>query len=429
MLRCIPFLFLLVCLSLRTTANNTLWYALVLENGYWKAIDRDGQVLADSLCRGGDPYVIDYRFYADFADGLFPCLREGLWGFKNHRNELVVPCRYRDIAHFAQGCAPVASGARWGLVDCRGEIVLPFEYDYVSVPDSLGLVIAHRDQKLSVFDVAGHPIVLPWYRTASFLEPGFSEGLMPVLAPASGGGSPAPGIQFLFRNPWQPGKVGFIDRRGKLIIDTMYTLNGTVGDRRQELYPWYGCGSGLQQAREFAEAHPFYSKGDYYHFRNDRCIVMGSQGPMVINRKGDSLFALPGNASEVRNYRGFIAVRIDPPVRIPGISSTSETHLTGPYKLYHPDGRLLKEGCWSVSYAEADDALYLTDRYSDTYFVDTQGNLVKGRRESHLAARPAGGRYWFADKGKYGYKDTNDVVRITARYESVTNFRRAMIVD
>lgn len=425
-MRCIPFLFLSVLLTLGASARTGFWYALVLDDGYWKAIDPDGTVLADSLCRGGDPYAIDYRFYADFAEGLFPYRRDDAWGFKNHRNEVVIPCRYKDIGRrFSGGCIPVTLDAKWGLIDRQGKTVIPFGYDYLSVPDSLGLVIAHCNRKLTVFDTAGRIVVPPYYGVSEFLDPEFADGLMPVLVPSSN-----TGVGFFWHSP-VGGKVGFINRKGELVIDTVYTLNGTVGDRRRELYPWKGCGSGLLQAREFAEAHPFYKKGDYYCFRNGRCVVMSDKGPLVIDEKGDSLFALPGHADEVRNYQGFISVRTDLPRNVFSIfpePKKGNEPPAGPYMLYSPDGRLLMEGGKSVTHYEG-EGLHVTDRNQRGFTVDTQGKLTEGTTGKRLAAVTAADRYWFAEGGKYGYKDAIGSVRIPVRYASVTNFRQAVAAD
>jgi hypothetical protein len=84
-------LVILLYLTAGTVMAREQKYAIVLENGWWKAVDTRGVSIADSLANKRD----DGSFLLNASsEGMFPVLRDGKQGYKNKQNQLVIPCIY-----------------------------------------------------------------------------------------------------------------------------------------------------------------------------------------------------------------------------------------------------------------------------------------------------------------------------------------------
>lgn len=63
--------------------------------------------------------------------------KDGLWGYKNVKGEVVISPVYYQASEYAEGYALVSVkddfSIRWGVLDSRGQVALPLEYDYVDL--------------------------------------------------------------------------------------------------------------------------------------------------------------------------------------------------------------------------------------------------------------------------------------------------------
>lgn len=128
------------------------------EGGGWRYIDRSGQWAFTS------EYDVSY---SGFKDGRMRVRKEGVWGYIGTDGKLAIPLRFKDADVFSEGLAGVvdADGSA-GFINPQGEWVIRLEN------------------------------ARPYY-------PGFGEGLAPVRDLMSG-------------------KVGYIDRSGKWVIQPRF---------------------------------------------------------------------------------------------------------------------------------------------------------------------------------------------------------------
>lgn len=133
----------------------------------WSFVDKAGKII---LANVSEHSAITLKFSEGlyFQEGRAAVLRDGKWGFIDKKGDLVVPCIYDDVAAFSEGLAAVRSGANWGFVGRNGEIAIDFQFA----------------------DDFGRPYL-------------FMNGLAAV-------------------RQTQDGLMGFIDRKGVLVIDYAY---------------------------------------------------------------------------------------------------------------------------------------------------------------------------------------------------------------
>jgi len=123
------------------------------------------------------PFIYDRPegIATEFAEGLAPVSHEGLWGFIDTGGTVQVPFTYERAGNFSEGLAPIMQSGRWGFINTAGDLIIPFVLDN---HDTLGDI---------------------------FINPGFSEGVAPILLTVPEG------------QRW-----GFLHRSGNRIASNMY---------------------------------------------------------------------------------------------------------------------------------------------------------------------------------------------------------------
>ena len=88
----------------------------------------------------------EYDTCGDFCEGLAPVEKDGLYGFIDKNNKLVIPYKYKDVYDleeaFVDGLAGVKSDgydAQWGYIDKTGKIIIPFQEGTTGIPFFEGL--------------------------------------------------------------------------------------------------------------------------------------------------------------------------------------------------------------------------------------------------------------------------------------------------
>lgn len=145
---------------------------LMEEKGKWGWIDRTGKFIISP--QFGEAY--------DFREGLAAVESGGKWGYVGRTGSWVIEPRFETAGSFSQGLAAVKEGEKWGYIDPKGNAAIAPQFDYAGV---------------------------------------FSDGLAPVYE----------GVTKFYRMDGVPadGKVGFIDKTGKRVIEAKFEARGLGG--------------------------------------------------------------------------------------------------------------------------------------------------------------------------------------------------------
>lgn len=305
------FFLLLSCLSFSSQAQ--VKYAVVCEQDIWKVIDTNGNTITDSLLKPGEEL-------RDFSEGVIVYSQNYKFGLRDMYGRQLTPCQFSSASGFKNGVAVVSidknfparianiykydvpAAYKFGLIDKQGHFIADTIYDNIKADDDSGIVVLVKKDSLALITTQGQ-FILPFSCYAADAEVGlpltFSNGLLPVTTFDRYG---------FFPHYAHNRKVGFIDRRGRLVIDTVYELHPALGSRSHDLSEasWRGgmCGTGYASASRYASAHPYYLKPSWYSFSGGRCLVSSNGVSTVINTDGDSVFAF-AYGREVTNMDGF----------------------------------------------------------------------------------------------------------------------------
>lgn len=394
-------LLLLSCLSFSAQAQ--VKYAVVQEDGIWKVIDTNGNTITDSLLKTGEEL-------RDFSEGVIVYSQNYKFGLRDMYGKQLTPCQFSSVSGFKNGVAVVSidknyparianiykedvpPAYKYGLINKQGRFIADTVYDNIKADDDSGIVVLVKKDTLALMNTQGQ-FILPFSGYAADAEVGlpltFSNGLLPVTTFDRYG---------FFPHHAHNRKVGFIDRRGRLVVDTVYELYPALGSRRHDLSEasWRGgmCGTGYASASRYASAHPYYLKPSWYSFSGGRCLVSRNGVSMVINTSGDSVFAF-AYGREVTNMDGFfwqMPLRIFDEVRgepqlfdkngklIPIKDFTLEKiwhnllvikhNNSGKYQLMSANGKLIGK---ELNYIDKEVGHYLGSSHG---YIDSMGNIV-----------------------------------------------------
>lgn len=288
----------------------TIRYALVQQGKTWKVIDSSGKPIIDSLFAG-----YDFFAFNSCTEGMLAYPLGNKVGYKNLRNEVIVPPVFGSAAGFKHGCAIVNTGTAMGIMHRSGKLFADTIYGHISEQSKEGLYVLRKGNELSVMDTTGHFIFKGGWFVDTKLMPNsaYEEGLLAVMVNTNSVQNNA----FFFNGHnedhlrW---KIGFVDTKGKLVIDTIFNFYGTMAnsddDARRAMAGGQICGTGMKSLMDHLhEPHdPWYLNGDYYRFEGGRCAVAKDGQLFVINLKGDSVFSLPA-FHRISNTGGYFIVR------------------------------------------------------------------------------------------------------------------------
>ena len=222
--------------------------AAVESTGMWGFIDRRGQ------------WVIEPAFTlvdrAGFADGLAGVLVDGKWGCLDQASRWVIPPQFPRMIRFRQDRALMLKGNKYGYLDTTGQWAIPPRFSGGQwFSDGLAAVQVGgvregrriRGGKWGFVSLDGKMAIPPRFAWVG----SFSEGIARVgLQDSTGGeivtqyintggdvlftGQPWPGgaefCQGLAMVTAPDGRVGFIDKTGKLVIDTKFLQGRSFAD-------------------------------------------------------------------------------------------------------------------------------------------------------------------------------------------------------
>jgi len=158
-------------------------------DGKWGYIDKTGKVII--------PF--QYEEAGIFDWGMARVKKNGKYGFIKNDGAVIVPMKYEEASESADRLVVVKFNNKYGCIDHSDKIHIPFLYDYLYVTSSGGKmeVFAELNNKRGVLDETGKVLVPLKYEDVYFE----SDSLRCVKS---------------------NGKWGFIDRKGKLVINYQF---------------------------------------------------------------------------------------------------------------------------------------------------------------------------------------------------------------
>ena len=198
---------------------------------------------------GDGNIVVAYQFdFADvFYDGLARVCKKDKWGFINEQGEIVVPLKY-DLAYsFHEVGARVKKKRLWGMVDRNGKILMPFKYIRIEHLSLDYYIALGQNYNWGIFDKAGSTLVECKYtEIGSKLQDGMIavlyEGRYGFIDPHGNVQIPfLKGVNLNVNDFWKEGMFpvhkgkdpmknnGFIDKQGQVIIPCIYEMLHTIG--------------------------------------------------------------------------------------------------------------------------------------------------------------------------------------------------------
>ncbi|MEP7355078.1 MAG: WG repeat-containing protein [Acidobacteriota bacterium] len=164
---------------------------------------------------------------------LSQIVSNGKWGFADSSGKVVIAPSFQDEREFSNGLAAVMISDRWGYIDQKGKFVIPAQFNEVrDFTDDLAPV--RIDRKWGYIDLSGQMVIEPRYQSTGEFHQGLARIWIWANVACTQG-------QFTSENapPWafhfleddqtdlpscfsRDGKMGFIDKSGKLVIPARF---------------------------------------------------------------------------------------------------------------------------------------------------------------------------------------------------------------
>lgn len=164
------------------------------ENGKYGYKDQHGTILIPPKY---DQIRLDYNWWRVQLNGK--------WGVIGDNYEESIPIKFDDLNVISEELAGAKLNGKWGFIDRQGKETIPFIYDEVGAFSDDVVVVAQREGKNFAYgyvDKSGK-VVIPLKFKVKYLSSAysFSNGLAAFFV---------------------KGKIGFIDKKGNLVIPAIY---------------------------------------------------------------------------------------------------------------------------------------------------------------------------------------------------------------
>lgn len=176
------------------------------------------------------------------SERLFPVKRVTLTGFIDAKGVVVIPLQFKEVLEYTEGLAVVkdVKTGKWGYVDRTGNYVIPPQYPR-AFPFSEGLAkVLFEDGSEGHIDRTGRLIIKG---STGILHKGIvTIRMKDKCVFADRNGKPlftAPPNSWLVGSGLvafvlQNGRMGFMDRKGKVVIQPLYHCDGNWRDQQFE---------------------------------------------------------------------------------------------------------------------------------------------------------------------------------------------------
>lgn len=113
----------------------------------------------------------EYESASKFENGIAVVKKNGKAGFINKQNEQLFKSGLTSTLNFREGLAPAAVSDRWGLLNIDGEFVIEPDYERLDRPKG-GEVIFAENGKLGIMDLSGNTIIPAEYDNLNYAVEG-----------------------------------------------------------------------------------------------------------------------------------------------------------------------------------------------------------------------------------------------------------------
>lgn len=175
---------------------------------------------------------IDYTTVRHFSQGHSAFQQNGKWGFINTAGEVVVEPQYDDCHDYQNGYAAVKIEDKWGYIDIKHNLVIAPEFQEVGDFRN-GLAIVTRDNKRGVINTTGKSPAGVIFDKVEEYRDGFALACADSVQYFLDNQGEIKKLHknyefYSFSNGFAPvrnkknGKWGYIDKKGRLVIDAKY---------------------------------------------------------------------------------------------------------------------------------------------------------------------------------------------------------------
>ena len=144
------------------------------------------------------------------SEGRIGFVQDGLAGFMDEQGNIVIKAQYEAATDFLSGISRVVFNEKVGAIRKDGSTLLPTKFKKIT-PVSEDFLFAEEDKKCLLYTAAGKKVLSLTDRCAAATAgvEGFYNGLARVE---------------------KKGKFGFIDKKGKTVIPTLYDQTGVFSE-------------------------------------------------------------------------------------------------------------------------------------------------------------------------------------------------------
>jgi len=125
-----------------------------------KFVDQSGNLLFFGAGYSVEtPYIFSN---ANQFNDYTPVHENGLWGFSDQSEKIVIPKKYDFVSFFDKDVARVKFNNKWGLINRQGEEITPIKYDKLSLIDTVfspPIIRAYIGGKVGILDLSGNETI------------------------------------------------------------------------------------------------------------------------------------------------------------------------------------------------------------------------------------------------------------------------------
>lgn len=112
-------------------------YACVVYNGYYGFINKENEFVIPPIYNYAENLGGHFEVHDDNGKNIIdiyglphltPKIQDGLCGYVDYEDNLVIPLLYEEASEFSEGLAAVKQDGKWGYINGEGKIIIPFQF-------------------------------------------------------------------------------------------------------------------------------------------------------------------------------------------------------------------------------------------------------------------------------------------------------------
>lgn len=352
---------------------------------------------------------------------LFQIFENGKTGFINSTGQVVIEPTFLTAGEFSEGLASARINGTYGYIDETGKFVIQPQFDYAT-PFSEGLAVVYKD---------GQPFFINKQGQKSF------QINFPAVGQFENGKA---------KVQTAPKKLGFIDKQGKLIIDTVFTrinsfVQGMAVVEGTNHHPYADSEEGIKKNYEMGVIDslgqfiiPYGKYEEINDFENGYFRVeipaeswdtidgyskqtgfIAKNGRLILAKDHKNSCWIDGNINcglaKMNLYKYWLPEE-------EGTSYTTEKSYEGFINL---KGEIVINDTTYESVKDfSDNRAFIENKDRNYFIIDTKGKIVSKDTFSRIVGDGFKNGIAFVEKdGKYGMIDTNAIFLIKPQFEGI----------